>query len=99
MLAGKEAAMATKKASKKAAVKKAAVTKSGTIKYADPDSGYGYILADDASDASDTVLFELVDVAPNVELEPGSGVEFELDPESSAAKATRIETAKTAETS
>jgi cold shock CspA family protein len=80
-------------ATKKVANKK----KIGRIKYADPESGYGYILAKDAADASDTVLFDISDVAPNVELEPGSEVRFELDPTSKAPKATSVESAETAE--
>lgn len=79
-------------ATKKVAAKK----KNGRIKYADPGSGYGYILAEDAADASDTVLFDISDVAPNVGLEPGSEVRFELDPASNAAKASCVETAESA---
>lgn len=78
------------------ATNRVAKKKNGRIKYADPESGYGYILAEDAADASDTVLFDISDVAPNVELEPGSEVRFELDPTSKAAKATSVETAGSA---
>jgi cold shock CspA family protein len=57
--------------------------KKGRVKFADPDKGYGYIIAEDAADASDTTLFDMKDVdAEIIEVRPGLEVEFEIEPDS-----------------
>lgn len=65
--------------------------KKGKIKFTDPDSGYGYILADDADGPSSTTLFEDKDAQSAIDaLVPGADVVFEVEsPESNRATQVR----------
>ena len=67
------------------------MTKRGKIKYADTAKGYGYILADDASNPSETILFKTVDSdARDEDLDAGTSVVFEYEPRSSRTRATNV---------
>ncbi len=51
----------------------------GWIKFADPIAGYGYILDENAADASETTLFQIDDIAGGIDdIRPGAAVEFDL---------------------
>ncbi len=67
------------------------MTKKGRIKYSDPDKGYGYIVADDAKDATETIVFHADD--DTIEFESfvsGTTVEFDLDQTDGAPSARNI---------
>jgi cold shock CspA family protein len=62
----------------------------GKIKFTDFDKGYGYILSDDATSPSDTVLFELSDPSYAKLLKVGSDVTFDTDTTKSHAHNVRV---------
>ena len=65
--------------------------KEGKIKYADPDKGYGYILAKDASGPSDTTYFRM-DEADEDDLVAGESVVFEENATPKEKQATQVQT-------
>ena len=68
--------------------------KKGKIKFADHLKGYGYILSDDATDPTETVLFEAGDSSSDIEaLVPGTDVTFEVDQAQTASQATNVQMA------
>jgi cold shock CspA family protein len=66
--------------------------KRGKIKYADPERGYGYILAEDTDDPTKTIIFEAKDAESEIE-EFVEGTEVLFEVEEDAAKATSVKTA------
>ena len=68
--------------------------KKGKIKYTDLEKAYGYIVAEDTDDPTETILFELEDVEVAVEeLVPGKKVVFEVEDSVRATQAKQVRTA------
>jgi cold shock CspA family protein len=71
-----------------------AVLKRGKIKFADALNGYGYILSNDATDPTESLLFEAGDLSSDIgAFVPGTDVTFEVDQAQTGSQATNVQMA------